>query len=208
MSDILFSCKNLSLSFNQKRIFANLNFQLKDPGVVEFKGTNGSGKTTLLKILAGFYTPHKGQITHRFQAYNKRENYFSFMPSTSLGLLPELTGSEHIHLISLQLRKKISNQENIFKKIENHPLFHEITEKKAQDYSNGMKQFLRLYLHLFFSPQLVFLDEPFNFLSPELQELWIEVIEKLSQHALIFYASPTAWPGKTPPIYSLTLGDQ
>ena len=174
--------------------------------MVEFKGTNGSGKTTLLKILAGFYGPQNGQISHNFESQNKRENYFSFMPSTSLGLVPEMSGREHIHLISLQLEKKRRNNKNIFKKIENHSLFHEISDKKTQEYSNGMRQFLRLYLHLFFAPKLIFLDEPFNFLAPDIQELWVEVIEEMSKDALIFYASPIAWPGKTSPIYSLTLG--
>ena len=59
-------------------------------------------------------------------------------------------------------------------------------EKQVMDFSQGMKQFLRLFLHLHFSPQIIFLDEPFLYLSPSLKEFVQEEINDLAQQSLVF----------------------
>lgn len=45
--------RNLSISFDDKVLFDNLNFSVTDGEIVAVEGANGSGKSTLLKCIAG-----------------------------------------------------------------------------------------------------------------------------------------------------------
>jgi len=49
-----------------------------------------------------------------------------------------------------------------------------------------MKQLLRLFLHVFFEPKILFLDEPFLYLSPSLKDFLQKKIELLAEHSLVF----------------------
>jgi ABC-type multidrug transport system ATPase subunit len=151
------------------------------------EGENGVGKSSLLKTFAGFIIPVSGKIKFSEQSIDlTRASELSFFTTTSLGLMNELTGIEHIQLIakSLAVADDIVNQKiNEFSKIE---IFKEILGKKVDDYSQGMRQFLRLFLHLFFSPKYIFLDEPFLYLSPTIKDFIKSHIEELSNTSLVF----------------------
>lgn len=45
--------RNLSISFDDRVLFENLNFTVTDGEIVAVEGANGSGKSTLLKCIAG-----------------------------------------------------------------------------------------------------------------------------------------------------------
>jgi ABC-type branched-subunit amino acid transport system ATPase component len=49
-----------------------------------------------------------------------------------------------------------------------------------------MKQILRLFLHLYFKPKVIYLDEPFLYLSPTIRIFFQNVFEDLSCECLIF----------------------
>ncbi len=53
--------ENLSFSYGQKRIFADLNLK-SDSRVICLMGPSGCGKTTLLHLVAGLLTPDSGRI--------------------------------------------------------------------------------------------------------------------------------------------------
>ncbi|MBW1768728.1 MAG: ATP-binding cassette domain-containing protein [Deltaproteobacteria bacterium] len=53
---------NISLTFSEKRLFHNINFQLNPGEHVGLAGPNGSGKTTLLRLLIGKISPDNGEI--------------------------------------------------------------------------------------------------------------------------------------------------
>lgn len=59
--DVL-SVKDLSKSFDGKKIFENASFEVKKGERVFLLGDNGCGKTTLLKILMGDYTQDTGSF--------------------------------------------------------------------------------------------------------------------------------------------------
>ena len=58
-NDVLIA-KNLSKSFDGKRVFENVNLDIKKNTTVFILGENGCGKTTLLKVLTGQYEPDSG----------------------------------------------------------------------------------------------------------------------------------------------------
>lgn len=53
---------NISKSFDDKKVLDNISFSLDEGNITGLVGRNGSGKTTLLKILAGIYSPDRGDF--------------------------------------------------------------------------------------------------------------------------------------------------
>lgn len=53
--------KNLSHFFGEKKIYENLNLNIKKGSVFAFLGKNGVGKSTLINILMGYIKPKNGE---------------------------------------------------------------------------------------------------------------------------------------------------
>jgi len=182
-----FECSNLTLKFEKKVICDKLHFNCDGPGIILIEGDNGSGKTTLLKALTGWMSAENSNILFNNGHPEKLEKgRFSFLSTTSLGLCPDLTGMEHIELISRSLNVDFATTEKRIKDFKDLPVFEEILHSRSENYSQGMKQILRLFLHLFFKPQILFLDEPFLTMSPANRAFFERFIEKLSAESLIF----------------------
>ncbi len=62
-SGIVFEAKNLSFSYDDKRlVLKNLNFQIKKGETIALVGANGSGKSTLVKLLVELFRPVSGEL--------------------------------------------------------------------------------------------------------------------------------------------------
>lgn len=183
----MFNCNNLTLELGRKILLQDFDFSFSGPGIIMLEGENGVGKSSVLKTFAGLIIPKSGRILFSGQLIEEVSvGNFSFLTTTSLGLLNELTGREHISLIASSLEISddvVRSKINEFCKVE---IFHEVLEKKAADYSQGMRQLLRLFLHLLSSPKYIFLDEPFLYLSPTIKEFIKDQIEELAHTSLVF----------------------
>ena len=181
-----FQCNQLSLTLGDKILFQDFNFSFKGPGIILIEGDNGVGKSSLLKTFAGFITPLSGKIKFLDNSKQILNPEMSYLTTTSLGLMSDLTGSEHIYLVgnilnlsALEIQRKIVEFKSII-------IFEEVLLKKVSDQSQGMKQLLRLFLHLLVDRKIIFLDEPFLYLSPKTREEIQKKIEFLATTSLIF----------------------
>lgn len=69
--------KNVDFSYSKsKKVFTNLNLEIKEGGIYGLLGQNGVGKSTLLHLLCGMLTPCGGEILFDNQNVRKR------LPST------------------------------------------------------------------------------------------------------------------------------
>ena len=142
--------RNLSFSYGSKEVFKGLSLS-SDSKFIVLKGPSGCGKTTLLKLISGNLQPG---------SYDKMPDYENTcMIIQEDALLPWISGLKNIVKIS-----KVSKEEVI-----KHPMFQHVEpfiHQKACNMSYGQRRLIELLRALLRKPDLLCLDEPFNFLDP------------------------------------------
>ncbi|MBD2870336.1 ABC transporter ATP-binding protein [Paenibacillus arenilitoris] len=129
-------------------------------------GQNGAGKTTLMRLLAGLSFPTEGSILlfgHGGERALREERKRLGCMIEHPGFVPHMTAQENLTLY--RTMRGIPNKE----------IEHELLElvglagtgnKKARNFSLGMKQRLGIAIALLGNPELLILDEPINGLDP------------------------------------------
>lgn len=139
-----------------------------------FLGPNGAGKTTTLKMLLGLIKPSEGTINIFGESLSKCRS--SILQRT--GSLIE-SPSYYGHLTGLENMRVMQRLRNV-PDINIHEVLRIVRlenqkDKKAEQYSLGMKQRLGIAMALLAFPKLLILDEPTNGLDPagigEIREL-------------------------------------
>ncbi|MFA8343461.1 MAG: ABC transporter ATP-binding protein [Rhodothermaceae bacterium] len=54
--------KNISFSYNEKKVLNNINLKIKEKSLTAFVGPSGSGKTTMTNLIARFFDTDSGNI--------------------------------------------------------------------------------------------------------------------------------------------------
>ncbi|MBS1975438.1 MAG: ATP-binding cassette domain-containing protein, partial [Bacteroidetes bacterium] len=157
-----------------KPVLNNINLQVPVSSIYGFLGPNGAGKTTTLRLLLGLLRKQQGSIKVFGKEFQKNrinilKNIGSLIESPSIYL--HLTASENLEVLQKIYR---CPERNIGETLEIVGL--EMTgNKKAGQFSLGMKQRLSIAIAMFHKPSLLILDEPTNGLDPngiiEIREL-------------------------------------
>ena len=111
---ITMSVKNLSRFFGVRKIFENIEFDLKTGESIAITGPNGSGKTTLLRTLLGLLVPSKGSVEYRngeklleFNDYRKEIS----IVAPYLLLYDTMTGTENLRFLTKIDGRNVSDDE-------------------------------------------------------------------------------------------------
>ena len=155
--------KNLSVTFEHKRILENLNLTVRSGEFVALIGPSGCGKSTLLNILAGVLSPECGEIYVDGSPVTGVSSHFAYMPQSDL-ILPWKTILDNVTLYGTLHGKKQEARERALREF---PVFGLQGYEKAypHELSGGMRQraaFLRTALC---SADIMLLDEPFGALD-------------------------------------------
>lgn len=147
------------------RILNAINVQVTAGCIYGFLGPNGAGKTTTLRLVLGLLKVQEGTIS--FFGSNLSEHRTDIL--RKVGSLIE-TPSLYSHLTAkenLEVLRKIYRvpKENI-DKVLNLVGLSNTKNKKAGQFSLGMKQRLSIAMTLLHNPSLLILDEPTNGLDP------------------------------------------
>ena len=96
---------NISLQFNGKYLFKDVNYRISSGDKISLVGANGTGKSSLLKIIAGKLEPESGEVI------KQKRISIGYLPQdniTHLGkTLLEEAGSALTDIIELQKKEKI-----------------------------------------------------------------------------------------------------
>lgn len=179
----MLNVKNVNIYYGRKKIISDASFTISSGEIVGLIGPNGAGKTTIMKTLLGL-TKFSGEISFNNQAVTLNDH--SALQSVGAlienpAIYPFLTGRDNLNLYS-------TNTHDMTELITRLGMDNYI-DRKAKDYSVGMKQKLGIALALLNNPQLVILDEPMNGLDIESTILIRKLIHEYASHGTAFLIS-------------------
>ncbi|WP_244568776.1 ABC transporter ATP-binding protein [Bombiscardovia coagulans] len=158
--------ENLVKSYGNYKVVNGLNLQVPFGGVYGLLGPNGAGKSTTMKLLLGLTTPSSGRMWMLGQQVGSKSRIQPGRVGSMIegpSFYPGLSGLDNCRMVSDYLGLPRSSALAVLDKVGLHG--HE--DKKARDYSLGMKQRLGIAMALISQPELLLLDEPTNGLDAE-----------------------------------------
>lgn len=176
------SLEKLSRSFGKKRALDGVTADLPG-GAMGILGPNGAGKTTLLKILLGLLPADSGRaevlsIDTATDPLRARA-HIGYMPEADC-TIPKMTGIRLTafagRLSGLPRRAALTRAHEVL----HYTGLGEVRYRKSDDYSQGMRQRLRLATALVHDPDILFLDEPTSGLDPAGRREMLALIEDLT----------------------------
>jgi ABC-2 type transport system ATP-binding protein len=196
----------------------NLSLSVKAGTMFGFLGPNGSGKSTTIGCLTGLLDPNAGQIEILDKPFTSEasdlKRRMGVMPET-LGLFEPLRAHEFLTFVGrmygldeLTVRKRVKELLDAL----------ELTDasKVLGEYSTGMRKRVSFAAAVIHSPDVLFLDEPFESIDPagvSLMKNWLhryveqgrtvfltshvlETVERLCQEvAIIAKPGKLVWQG-------------
>ena len=145
-----------------------VDMKIPKGSIYGFIGKNGAGKTTLIRLICGLQEPSSGDFKlYGVQNDNKKINDVRKKIGAVVetpSLYHNLTAQENLKMQYDILGNK--NYEEI-KEILKMVGLENVGNKKAKNYSLGMKQRLGIAIALCGNPEFLILDEPNNGLDPE-----------------------------------------
>ena len=169
--EIRLSCENLELELDKKKILKNISLEVRSGEILALLGESGCGKSSFLKAMLGLYPLSKGKI---FFQGKEIQNLPSHKRGISvvfqdLRLFPHLNVGENVGF-SLELQKvpkaeRKQRVEELLKLVQ----LEGYSERRIDSLSGGQMQRVAIARALAMNEKLLFLDEPFSALDPNLR---------------------------------------
>lgn len=163
---------NLVKSFDEN-IAVNISSLSIDKGkILGVVGNNGAGKTTFFRLLLDLICPDSGSVTFNDRNVAESEEWKSYTGSfiDNSFLIECLRAEEYFAFIGkvYQLSESdVKERLAIYEDFMNGEILNQ--KKYIKDFSAGNKQKIGIIGAMFIHPQILILDEPFNFLDPSSQ---------------------------------------
>jgi ABC-2 type transport system ATP-binding protein len=155
----------LTKRFGETVAVEGLSFSVASGRIVGFLGPNGAGKTTTMRALLGLVGPTAGSAMIEDRRYAELEH-----PAQTVGALLDgndlhagRSGRNHLRVLARAAGVAPARVDELLELVD---LKH-AADRRAGDYSMGMRQRLGLAAALLGDPHVLVLDEPANGLDPQ-----------------------------------------
>jgi ABC-2 type transport system ATP-binding protein len=175
---------NVTKSFGDKIVLKVENYSINNGEIVGLVGNNGAGKTTLFRIMLDLLKPDSGNVAINDCVTNESEEWKSFTGAfIDIGFLIDyLTPDEYfsfIGKISGMSSTEINERLDAFSGFMGGELLGNNT--LIRNLSAGNKQKVGIVGAMLTKPDVLILDEPFNFLDPSSQLAMKQLLQKYNQ---------------------------
>ena len=167
----LLECKNLSKSFDNKKILKDVNLIIPRGKIVGLLGKNGQGKTTLIKLINDLLTPTSGEILIEGKHPGvESKKIISYLPERTyldkeMKIIDTLNYFDEFYdNFNIEKAKKLIKDLDL-----------DINQKISK-MSKGMQEKLQLILVMSRDADLYILDEPLGGVDPETRDYILDTI--------------------------------
>ncbi|MBU4457628.1 MAG: LPS export ABC transporter ATP-binding protein [Candidatus Omnitrophica bacterium] len=188
-SEHLLEIKNLTKSYDGKRVVDGVNLNIKRGEVVGLLGPNGAGKTTTFYMVVGMLKPEKGKIIFdgkditRLPMYRRSRNGLGYL-SQEPSIFRKLTVEENIMAILETLDLPRSVRKKRLADLLGELSITRLAKKKAYMLSGGERRRLEITRALVTDPLFILLDEPFSGIDPIAVQEAQDIIAELRRKGL------------------------
>ena len=168
--------ENLKKQFGEKTAVDIERFGVKNGEMLGLVGNNGAGKTTLFRLILDLLKADDGLVALKseqgeiFPAESEEWKDFTGAYIDEAFLIDFLTPEEYFQFIGKannMIQEAVDERLAVFATLMQGEILGQ--KKLIRDLSAGNKQKVGIIAALLAKPQLVILDEPFNFLDPSAQ---------------------------------------
>ena len=175
----MITISNLKKQFGETVACDIQALEIKDGEILGLVGNNGTGKTTLFRMLLDLLKPDAGTVVldgiNPAESEAWKDKTGAYIDDSFL--IEFLTPEEYFAFlgkISGLSQEEVDNRLKPFERFASGEIFGQ--KKLIRNLSAGNKQKVGIIAALFYKPQLVILDEPFNFLDPSSQNILKHVL--------------------------------
>ena len=174
----------LKKNFGEKIAVDIEHYEINQGDMLGLVGNNGAGKTTLFRIMLDLLKADDGKVIINDIDVSQSEDWKSITGAfiDDGFLIDYLTPEEYFYFIGKMYGLKKEEVDERLVPFERFMSGEVIGHKKLiRNYSAGNKQKIGIISAMLHYPQLLILDEPFNFLDPSSQSIIKHLLKKYNE---------------------------
>ena len=174
----------LKKNFGEKVAVDIEHYEINQGDMLGLVGNNGAGKTTLFRLMLDLLKADDGKVIINDIDVSQSEDWKSITGAfiDDGFLIDYLTPEEYFYFIGKLYGIKIEVVDERLIPFERFMSGEVIGQKKLiRNYSAGNKQKIGIISAMLHYPQLLILDEPFNFLDPSSQSIIKHLLKKYNE---------------------------
>ena len=175
----MITISNIKKAFGQTIASDIPAFQINDGDILGLVGNNGAGKTTLFRMILDLLKPDEGEVSingiNPAASEEWKDSTGAYIDDSFL--IDFLTPEEFFAFLGKVKsipQEEIDERLKAYERLAGGEIFGQ--KKLIRNLSAGNKQKVGIIAALIMRPQLVILDEPFNFLDPSSQTILKHVL--------------------------------
>ena len=174
----------LKKNFGEKVAVDIEHYEINQGDMLGLVGNNGAGKTTLFRLMLDLLKADDGKVIINDIDVSRSEDWKSITGAfiDDGFLIDYLTPEEYFYFIGTMYGLKKEEVDERLIPFERFMSGEVIGHKKLiRNYSAGNKQKIGIISAMLHYPQLLILDEPFNFLDPSSQSIIKHLLKKYNE---------------------------
>lgn len=180
----MITINQLKKKFGEKVAVDIEQYEINRGEMLGLVGNNGAGKTTLFRLILDLLKADNGKVSIDGIDVSTNEDWKKFTGAyiDDGFLIDYLTPEEYFYFIGKMYgmdKEQVDERLQTFQRFMNG----EVTGQKKliRNYSAGNKQKIGIISAMLHDPQLLILDEPFNFLDPSSQSIIKHLLKKYNE---------------------------
>ena len=174
----MLSVKNISYAYGDNEVLQNLNLEVKPACIHGILGMNGAGKTTFFNVMYGLLKKQVGEMKYDGQALHSR----------SIAYL-ETNNYFYSYMRAREYLQLCAGKNSSFDIDHWNALFQLPLDYLIDSFSTGMKKKLAFMGVLALNRPVLILDEPFNGVDLESNEIIYQILLRLKQQSKLILLS-------------------